>query len=183
LTIELDPLQSLLVVFDPNRKGAPGPEIKSAAGDIMMAIEGPWELTFEHVNGQKFNRRFEQLAEFGITDDPQINTFAGTVTYSTTFKTEKKAQWLQLGKVNKGITEVFLNGQKVGLNWYGKPVFNIHGALKIGENHLKIKYTAVLSNYMMSLKDNSTAQKWTTGYEKIPIGLEGEVVIWHRAVR
>lgn len=177
LTIELDPLQSLLVVFDPNRKGTPGPEIKSAAGDTMMTIEGPWELTFEHVNGQKFNRRFEQLAEFGIPDDPQINTFAGTVTYSTTFKTEKKAQWLRLGKVNKGITEVFLNGQKVGLNWYEKPVFNIHDALKIGENHLKIKYTTVLSNYMMSLKDNTTAQKWTTGYEKIPIGLEGEVVI------
>ena len=80
--------------------------------------------------------------------------------------------------MNKGVTEVFLNGEKVGMNWYGKPVFNIEKAVKTGENLLEIKYTTVLSNYAMSLENNPTAERWTRGYEKIPAGLEGEVALF-----
>jgi hypothetical protein len=43
---------------------------------------------------------------------------------------------------------------------------------------LKIKYSTVLSNYAMSLKNNPAAERWTKGYQKIPIGLEGECVIY-----
>jgi hypothetical protein len=130
------------------------------------------------VNGQTFNRTFQDLKEFGTSSDAQLNTFAGTVTYKTTINLDQGAKWLQLGKVNKGVTEIFLNGDKVGTNWYGKPVFHIGSAVKKGENLLEIKYTTVLSNYLMSLENNPTAARWTKGYEKTGIGLEGEVSIY-----
>jgi hypothetical protein len=84
---------------------------------------------------------------------------------------------LELGKVNKGITEVYLNGNMLGVNWYGRPLFPLDNHLLNGENLLEIKYTTVLSNYCRSLTDNPTAQRWTRGYENIPSGLEGEVHI------
>ncbi len=59
-----------------------------------MNIAGPWEVTFEHINGERFSKSFENLAEFGTSSDQQLNTFAGLVTYSAVFKTEELAQWL-----------------------------------------------------------------------------------------
>jgi hypothetical protein len=177
LVIELAPLQSLLLVFEAGSEStkedvSEKPEIKK-----IMTVNGPWKTTFEHFNGELFRRTFEHFADFGTSPDPQLNTFAGTVTYSTNFNCDEDAQWLELGKTNKGVTEVFLNGENVGVNWYGKAVFNIGKALKKGENHLEIKYTSVLCNYVMCLKNNPTAQRWTAGYEKIPTGLEDAPVI------
>ncbi|MEE4287188.1 MAG: glycosylhydrolase-like jelly roll fold domain-containing protein, partial [Mariniphaga sp.] len=147
-------------------------------GEKIFTVEGPWEVTFEHVNGETFTRNFDKLNQFGTLPDEQLNTFAGTATYKTTFNFNENAKWLQLGKVNKGVTEVFLNDENVGLNWYGKPVFNIEKAVKSGENQLEIKVTTVLSNYVMSLENNPTAERWTRGYTNIPAGQEGEVTLF-----
>jgi len=65
--------------------------------------------------------------------------------------------------------------KKAGMNWYGKPVFNIENAVKTGENLLEIKVTTVLSNYVMSLENNPTAERWTRGYTKILIWPEGPI--------
>jgi hypothetical protein len=177
LTFELEPLQSLLLVFEPNPEGEPTPEPKPG-NQKNVTIKGPWQATFEHVNGQSFTREFDTLSAFGPSNDSALNSFAGTVTYSTTFNTHETTGFLELGKTNKGVCEVFLNSKNVGLNWYGRPLFLLDGALKKGENYLEIKYTTVLSNYMMSLVNNPTAKRWTKGYQKIPIGLEGNAVIY-----
>jgi len=120
------------------------------------------------------------LTEFGTSDDPRLNNFAGTVTYSVVFKADKEAYMLEFGNVNKGVCEVFLNGKRIGLNWYGKPLFKIEEELIQGNHHLEIKYTTVLSNYVMSLENNTTAQRWTRRYEKISAGLEGELKLWYK---
>lgn len=176
LTIELNPLQSLLLVFETGNQEQEN--LLENPGEKIVTVEGPWDVTFEHVNGEIFTRNFDKLNQFGTLPDQQLNTFAGTATYKTTFSSDKNAKWLQLGKVNKSVTEVFLNGENVGLNWYGKPVFNIEKAVKSGENQLEIKVTTFLSNYVMSLENNPTAERWTRGYEKIPAGLEGEVAVY-----
>ena len=173
LTIELSPLQSMLLVFEPGNE-EPGKPFERP-GDKILTVEGPWEVTFEHMNGQTFTRNFNELKEFGTSPDAQLNTFAGTVTYKTKFNLDEQAGWLALDNVNKGVTEVFLNGKNVGLNWYGKPVFNIHDAVKQGENKLEIIYTTVLSNYVMSLENNPTAKRWAGNFRKIPSGIEGSI--------
>jgi hypothetical protein len=174
LTIELKPLQSLLLVFEPKLKGNPPPRIEEG-NQKVVTITGPWQATFEHVNGENFTRELDTLFTFDTPDDKELNDFAGTVIYSTSFNSTDTTGFLELGKTNKGISEVFLNGKNVGLNWYGKPVFPLDGALKKGENHLQIIYTTVLSNYVMSMIDNPTAERWTRGYKKIPVGIEGNI--------
>jgi hypothetical protein len=175
LLIELQPLQSLLLVFDPDIESEPESILLQDTGDMILSIEGPWKARFNHINGQSFERTFQKLTDFGLSDDLQLSSFAGTVLYSTIFYSEGNGQWLELEKVNKGISEVYLNGNLIGVNWYGRPIFLLEHALQKGDNLLEIKYTTVLSNYCRSLKDNPTARQWTRGFENISSGLEGEV--------
>jgi hypothetical protein len=175
--IQLQPLQSLLLVFDPKMRGKQDETIMINPGDEVVRISAPWKVSYKHMNGRQFERDFKELVDFGTSNDNELNTFAGTVTYSTTFRSDGSGEWLELGKVNKGVTEVFVNGKKAGINWYGRPLFRVEGLLLNGDNKLEIKYTTVLSNYAMSLKDNPTAQIWTEGFELIPMGLEGDVII------
>lgn len=186
LKIELNQLESLLLVFEPddmeyNKEAEAsynkaGPGIKP--GNQAVLLKGPWNVKFDHIDGNDFERIFENLYNFGISDDRALNTFAGTVIYNLTFESDGNGQWLELEEVNKGVTEVYLNGSRIGLNWYGRPVFPVKDVLVKGENHIEIKYTTVLSNYAMSLTGNPTAERWTRGYEKIPVGLEGVVRIF-----
>lgn len=177
LTLELQPLQSMLIVFEPGMKGKPVSVVKEKDDTVVASLNGPWKVNFRHVSGNVFTRNFEVLSDFGTSDDPDLSSFAGTVTYITSFQSDGTGKWLKLNKVNKGVTELYLNDRSAGINWYGKPVFRIDSLLQKGENRLEIKYTSVLSNYVMTLKDNPTAVRWTAGYEKIPSGIEGEVTI------
>ena len=178
MVLNLEPLQSLLFVFEPAMDGKPDESLVLKPGKKLLGIKGPWQAKFERIEGRITERDFDQLEHFGTSDDEPLNTFAGKVTYSSTFYSDGSGNYLELGKINKGVAEVYLNGKSAGLVWYGKPRFRISGLLKKGENKLEIRYTSVLSNYVSSLKDNSIAKKWTAGYEKIPLGPEGEVAVF-----
>ncbi len=147
-------------------------------GNQIGTIQGPWQAKFDHISGDSFEWHFEKLYNFGTADNIQLNTFAGTVIYSTKFKSDGRGNWLELGEVNKGITEVYLNGSKLGTNWYGRPLFPLNNLLVSGENLLEIRYTGVLSNYSNSLRNNPTAERWTSGYNNIPMGLGGDIIIY-----
>mgnify|MGYP000896185132 CR=1 FL=1 len=150
LTIELQPLQSLLIVFDPELKDKSGILAEKESLTTESTIAGPWKLKFQHVNGSSFERTFDTLHQFGTSEDTDLNSFAGTVFYSASFNSDGSEKWIELDKVNRGITEVFINGKSAGINWYGRPRFNIESLLDKGPNILEMKYTTVLSNYVRS---------------------------------
>ena len=179
LDIELQPLQSLLLVFEPKLKGKPMKMDVSGKENMTQIIKGPWHVRFEHRNGDIFEKTFDQLEDFSKLDDPKLNSFAGTVTYSVLFDSDisGKGAKLELGELNRGIAEVYINEKSAGINWYGKPVFDVKDLLIKGQNELIIKYTTVLSNYCKSLKDNPTASRWTLQHHVISCGLTGDVVI------
>lgn len=171
LYIELLPSQSLLLVFEPDRPGNPGVSA-SLPQSQPEKIQTHWILHFEHVNGEKFERSFEQLPDLASSPDPQLNTFAGTIFYSTDTELNGTEKWLMLENVNKGITELKINGRDIGINWYGQPLFDISKDISKGKNKIEIKYTTVLNNYCISLTDDPTVRQWTSGSGKIPIGIE-----------
>lgn len=175
LVIELDPLESLLLVFEKDKNGERAVTEKPTE-EVVMTVPGPWEAEFAHFTGRTFRRSFNDLQEFGTSGDDDLKSFAGTVKYLTVFESDGSGKWLKLEKVNKGITEVIINGKSAGINWYGKPVFRIDSLIHKGSNSLEVKYTSVLSNYVMTLNDK-TSLRWTKGYEKIPVGLEGKVMV------
>ncbi len=193
LILELGPLQSVLLVFEPTARGKrlqdaaavttpPAPKsvitpVPQSAVEVQR-ISGPWEARFDHMSGETFGRSINTLSAIGAASaDPQLRHFAGVVTYSVKFDSAQQGQWLRLGKSHKGVNEVFLNGKSLGVNWYGDPVFDIADALVKGENLLEIKHTTVLINYAISLKDEPTAQRWTRNRQEMVLGLEGDVVV------
>lgn len=181
LIIDMQPLQSLLLVFEPDLEGEATddlPFFRNENREAVKIIEGPWKVDFNHVSGETFQREFDSLYDFGTSGDEQLSTFAGTVSYTTTFNSDGTGTLLELEEVNRGITEVYLNGISLGVNWYGRPQFLLKDALLTRENRLEIRYTTVLGNWAKSLVENPTAMKWTRRYSNIPIGLKGVVTIF-----
>ncbi len=175
LEIELAPLQSLLLVFDTLAEG--DSEFYAKPEQVVLNIQGPWQAVFTHIDGSRYHRSLSSLNEFGTSEDQELNNFAGTVKYLTELESDGSGRWLKLEEVNKGITEVFINGKKAGLNWYGLPVFNINKLLIKGRNRIELVHTTLLSNYVMSLKNNPSAERWSAGYQKMPAGIGGNVLI------
>jgi hypothetical protein len=87
-----------------------------------------------------------------------------------------KASHLDLGKVH-GVCELIINGRSLGIKWYGERIYPTAGMLKKGNNHVIIKITTTMGNYMGSLKENKDSIKWIKG-KKQPVysnGLIGPV--------
>jgi hypothetical protein len=177
LDIRLSPLESLLVVFDPNTKGKPAPAVDF---NDTLEITTPWKADFTNcVTGEKFAREIDKLIDLVKTQDTLLNTFAGTILYRTKFyppdvwrvnAADKKRTILDLGNVYD-ISEVKLNDKSLGTRWYGRHTYDTTGVLKKGKNMLEVKVTTTLANYVRSLKDNPAL----IASKPAPAGLVGPV--------
>lgn len=176
LTLRLEPFESMLLVFEPNMPGTARPAPEDHPQEFAN-LKGPWDLTLEPVSGPHAQRTLDTLIDFGSSDDPVLNTFAGTVTYRTRFQPPNGATVLDLGEV-ADISEVTLNGKPLGVRWFGRHLYAIEEAVTRGDNLLEVKVTSVLFNYCRSLKDNRTASGWTRN-SRAPaaVGLLGPVRI------
>ncbi len=165
LSLVLQPLESALIVWD-EKSNAKMYEPIQRSSSSKKEIKNLWNITFNHMNGDSFNVKSDDLIDFGKSDDKRISTFAGTATYETTLILGKEdLHFLDLGDVSKGITELYLNEEKVGVKWFGNHLYDLKGTAKIGENNIKIVYTTVLANYMLSMEESIVAKKWTKGWK------------------
>ena len=112
-----------------------------------------------------------------------MNSFAGQVIYQTEFHVtdEMSSPLLSLGHV-EGVSEVSLNGQPLGVRYWGDHDYRIDQHLKPGRYTIGIKVTGVLFNYCRTLKTNKTAQFWTLGPHRgglpLPFGILGPVRLY-----
>jgi len=177
LDIHLDPLESLLLVFEPSDTEEPAPVAPTPAPRRVTRITGPWSLTLTPAVGETFHRTKRKLADLSGDRDPALRSFGGTVLYRTEFDLPRPPRrFLDLGKVC-GVADVTLNGRPVGVHWWGRRRLDVAGALKPGRNVLEVKVATVLVNYCRSLKDNPTAVRWTRNSKRTPAptGLIGPV--------
>ena len=173
LTIELAPSESKLIVYDNEQEGqhlpVMDPDTRSA-----LNLGGSWTVKLNHVDGSSKRRTMEDLIDF--KEDPDLRSFAGTVIYTNSFNLEAgdSYTYLSLGKIN-GISDVSVNGNRLGFKWYGEHLYDVQNTLKEGTNTIEIKITTVLGSYCKSLKDNPVAQRWTSGQPYASIGLIGPI--------
>jgi len=176
LHIRLDALESALIVFEEEKIDLPIYEFKPPVTNAN-GFKTSWDVKFEHVNGEVFNRNLDQLINFGTSDDEAIRTFSGTVTYSAMFENGGNIRYVKLQNVNEGVSELFINGKPAGMKWYGNHCYDITPFVREGMNKLEIKLTTTLANYCMSLDDNPAAEAWTRSYKQpFSSGLEGVVL-------
>jgi hypothetical protein len=176
LTVSLKPSESLVIVYDDDQEGDTYRPLRLEGDPPSLPVEG-WKMKFSHIKGDSFEIKSTELIDFSVSDDPRLRSFAGTVTYEGSFTVGgEKPSILDLGDVSGGITEVYINGNKAGVRWYGKHLYDINGLVATGDNSIRIVYTTVLVNYAYSMKDDATAMT-LTGRMKGPLkqGILGPV--------
>ncbi|RZM23438.1 MAG: glycoside hydrolase family 2, partial [Pedobacter sp.] len=163
LSLKLSPADSRIIIFDKETKGEswnPIPEITAATKKLNVE----WNVALQHLNGSVKNMELDTLKD--IKDLPGLANFSGTISYKASFNVAEpsRLQFLDLGKVF-GIAEVILNGENLGVQWYGRRAFNIK-PMKKGMNSIEVKVTTVMLNYMKSLTENTTAQYWANNSKR-----------------
>ncbi len=177
LSIELEPLESLLLVFEPGLKGASKQIIKTDRSSFDE-IKTDWTCIFQHVENNSFSRTFDRLIDLRDSSDKMLQTFAGTIIYTAEFESNNsKNVMLDLGKVYD-VSEITLNGKRLGVRWWGNHTYDVSGVIQNGKNKIEIKVTTVLFNYMKSLNNNRTARKWTYTNETVSTGLVGPIRLY-----
>lgn len=179
ITLDLGPADSVLVVFDNNKKGKAF-KPKPASNDSNTAAVNNWTVEFQHLDGS--NKKTEMTVLKDLKDLPELVSFSGTAIYRGTLNVadKNKADYLNLGKVY-GISELIVNGKSLGIQWYGRRIYAVKDAIQNDINTIEIKIITTMGNYMKTLKDNAIAQYWTNKKEKDqPIqsmGLVGPVTL------
>jgi hypothetical protein len=182
LSISLDPSESKLIVFEPSSALNKRPGTRLPADEQSMGIgaernlPGPWSVELAPVSGHSSSIELPALIDFNQRKD--LSSFAGTITYRKDFEFDGNGspRWLSLGRVH-AVSEVWLNGERLGIRWYGEHRYDIRGKVHRGKNELSIKIVTTLGNYMKALKDNRTAQAWTADTPNYRLGLLGPVKI------
>jgi hypothetical protein len=162
--IKLYPADSRIIVFNKDRDGKnwdPVPEITPGSTPLNTV----WEATFKHMDGTEQTQKIAELAD--LKELPDFNHFAGTVSYKTSISLSNPVniRYLDLGTVF-GIAELLINGENLGVKWYGRRAYPTGKLLKKGTNSIEIKVTTVMLNYMKSLTENATAQYWSNNIKK-----------------
>jgi len=147
--LDLRPLESILLVTGDKK----GPETAKKIPDDKaetFIVNTPWTVEFSPARSEtRFTIKMEKLSDFTESNDSRVRKFSGTATYKTTFKVDDKSYAsLDLGWDNDFISEVTLNGAKLGVNWYGSRLFDVGKVIKKGSNELAVQYTTTLWNYM-----------------------------------
>ncbi|MEN6386349.1 MAG: glycosyl hydrolase [Phycisphaerales bacterium] len=175
IDINLQPTESLLIVFEPELTEKPinAPIVYN---DDYFEIDTPWNLTLKHVSGCTSKMTLAKLVDF--KENPDLVKFSGTAIYVTEFDLkDTKHTLLSVGTAH-GICEVALNGKNLGNRWFGNYIFDASDALITGRNVLEVKITTTLSNFFR-VWDNPVAIVWTQdkGNSRDPIseGLIGPV--------
>lgn len=176
LHVALNPAESVFIVFDDETDGTYYTPLPSRP-EICATVNGVWDVRAEHFNGSVKEFRMERLQDFNSLPFPWLRSFAGTVSYTTVFAPEspESISVIDLGKV-RGVTELFVNGEKAGTCWYGCHRFNVTGMLKEGENVIKVKVVTPLGNYADSLTGNKAAKRYA--HSKRSLGLEEDVKLY-----
>jgi hypothetical protein len=175
MLIKLAPAASLLIVFEKAREGEDYPSIPGQGEG--KEITGPWRLKLSHVNGKERQITLRRLVDF--QKDYRLKTFAGEAVYEKEIMVDnpRGQTYINLGDV-QGVSELTVNGKNIGVRWYGHHIYDISGSLVKGNNNLSIKLTTIAGNYLKSLKDNQTAQRWTSGQPYYPVGMMGPVELF-----
>ncbi len=180
--IHLDKLESVFIVFRkdaaPARKYASSTRVEPSAG---------WKVSFsESAGNPAFERSFDTLEDWALSEDPQVKYFSGKAEYSGSFTLEEKAPrtLLHLGNVMV-LGSVKVNGKDAGHVWTYPYSLDITDLVKTGENSLEIK---VYNNWKNRLIGDSqlpedqrktwtNIQPWEEGDELQSSGLLGPVSI------
>lgn len=177
LQLNLGPAESRIIVFNKEKNGSYWEELPLNHPAAEQQNDN-WEVELRHSRENWVtNLKMTELKDLKDTD---YLRFTGTAVYKKRINIRKKGTILNLGKV-AGVSELFVNGKSQGVKWYGNRIYKLDD-VKIGENEIEVHVVTTMGNYMQTLTDNPTAQKYTNrkGREQEiqSMGLIGPVMVY-----
>lgn len=154
-----------------------------------LAINAPWDVSFDTSWGGPGKTVFNDLALWQEHTDPGVRYYSGTASYHNTVnfsaqQLENKKVYLDLGEMYN-MAEVSVNGKLAGLWWQPPFSGDITGLVKDGINEITIEVTNLWPNRLIG--DNflpegerytkTNVAKFEKDYPLRPSGLAGPVVI------
>ncbi|BDI32313.1 hypothetical protein CCAX7_43640 [Capsulimonas corticalis] len=129
-----------------------------------ISLGGPWQARFPAKSGgtplsapirsDDKTVEFDALQSWSLSSDNAVKYFSGTAAYTKNFTVPASLidpttpVMLDLGKV-KAITQVFINGQDLGILWKAPYRIDVTSALKVGDNEITVKVTNLWINRMI----------------------------------
>ena len=177
---DFGPSESFVFMFNKLSGSAPAFSRKPVSGENAIEVKD-WSVSF--VNPEVPDVPSTQMKDLvDLKDTDSYKNFMGTATYTAVVSIPAGStlpKYINLGNVGY-IAEVSVNGKAAGLHWYGEPVIDVAGLFKAGDNTVEVKVTTLMSNYMLTLKDNRNAQRFVIRRNTPlkPSGLIGPVTVY-----
>jgi hypothetical protein len=159
--LDLSARESVFVVLRNDAESvSPAPV---TARHIVMAIQGPWTVSFPPRFGAPPNIRLDKASFWTTSPDPGVKYFSGTATYSTTFTvtaSEFHSQHLLLHLDDvRDIAQIKVNGKTAGLTWAPPYDVDVTGTLHAGSNKLEIAVTNEWTNRILGDRNLPESQR------------------------
>ena len=190
-TFDLGPVEMVLVVFE---KSTPidlpiWQPLHTIASTLPTTdISDHWDVTLCHsLLNDTISAHFDTL--FDLKDNEAYQHFCGTIIYHKTINCSRDgvhtvSTILNLGLV-EGVSEVFINGQSAGVQYFGCRIYDITDYLQEGENDLEVRVTTTMGNYLKTFSREENPTTWIyVNHPKRdqplqPMGLLGPVRLYH----
>ena len=190
-TFDLGPVEMVLVVFE---KSTPidlpiWQPFHTITGTLpAIDISDHWDVALCHsLLNDTISAHFDTL--FDLKDNEAYQHFCGTIIYHKTINCGRDgvhtvSTILDLGLV-EGVSEVFVNGQSAGVQYFGRRIYDITDYLQEGENDLEVRVTTTMGNYLKTLGREENPTTWIyVNHPKRdqplqPMGLLGPVRLYH----
>ncbi len=155
VSLVFKPFEAFWLVFDPGRPAAAGEPEKRPELETVLAIDGPWTVTFDAAIQPAMEFPVTPAAEFaaGVVKPLEdwkawgLEKFSGILEYVTTVRLEAADAGLKidLGKVGHS-AEVRVNGRSLGPRLWAPHVYDAGAALRPGENEIRVRVANLINN-------------------------------------
>uniref|UniRef100_UPI003217A23D glycosyl hydrolase n=1 Tax=uncultured Draconibacterium sp. TaxID=1573823 RepID=UPI003217A23D len=177
--MDLGPAESRIIVFSKDKEGQKWTSLP-VTGKNSETVNNDWDVELQH-SREHTTEKFKMYALKDLKETKYVS-FTGTVVYRKTIHfNPEMANYINLGKV-WGVSELFVNGKSCGIKWYGNRIYDLSETLKEGENEIEVHVITSMGNYMKTLTNNETAQKYTVLRSKNQsiqsMGMLGPVTIY-----
>jgi hypothetical protein len=147
---------SAFIVFQKNGKpSALGVTANFPELDLVAAVSGPWQVSFEHdpiKRGPDKPIILKELKDWTKFDDERIRYYSGTAVYTTSFVVNElspeKNYFLDLGGLT-AIAKVKINGKYAGGTWTRPYRINVSGSVRSGNNTLEVEVINTWKNRLI----------------------------------
>ena len=182
--LSLDVAGSIFVVF---RQALPAdwkphaPKRPLTTIPAPVAIDGPWQVSFQPGRGAPPEITLEQLVSWTQHSDPGVRFYSGIATYTTRFTAPAVAaevrRILRLGTVCD-LAEVKLNGRSAGVAWTAPFELDVTELLREGVNTLEIAVANRWVNRLIGDERLPPDARYEFSGSKFTIGRLAELPAW-----